>query len=75
MIQKMKTAQSTEERNKFLDRNITTRQLIFIILVFSMSHSLISPPIALLMGLIVAQFINGHLFFTLIKKQYTFYFR
>ncbi len=63
----MKTAQSTEERNKFLDRNITTRQLIFIILVFLCLTPWISPPIALLMGLIVAQFI-GHPFLHLNQK-------
>jgi uncharacterized integral membrane protein (TIGR00698 family) len=63
----MKTAQTTEERNKFLDRNITTRQLIFIILVFLCLTPWISPPIALLMGLIVAQFI-GHPFLHLNQK-------
>jgi uncharacterized integral membrane protein (TIGR00698 family) len=63
----MKTAQTTKERNKFLDRNITTRQLIFIILVFLCLTPWISPPIALLMGLIVAQFI-GHPFLHLNQK-------
>lgn len=42
-----------------LDKSITTRELIFLLsLVFCLSP-LISPPIALLMGLIIAQFI-GH---------------
>jgi uncharacterized integral membrane protein (TIGR00698 family) len=63
----MKTAQKTKERNKFLDRNITTRQLIFIILVFLCLTPWISPPVALLMGLIVAQFI-GHPFLHLNQK-------
>lgn len=42
-----------------LDRSITTRELIFLLaLVFCLSP-LISPPAALLMGLVIAQFI-GH---------------
>ncbi|MEP6556146.1 MAG: putative sulfate exporter family transporter [Ferruginibacter sp.] len=44
---------------KLLDRSITTRELIFLLaLVFCLSP-LITPPVALLMGLIIAQFI-GH---------------
>lgn len=43
----------------FLDRSITTRELIFLLaLVFCLSP-LISPPLALLMGLVIAQFV-GH---------------
>jgi len=43
----------------FLDRSITTREVIFLLaLVFCLSP-LISPSIALLMGLIIAQFV-GH---------------
>lgn len=46
-------------RKKFLDRNITTRELIFLLaLVFCLSP-LISPPLALLLGIGIAQFI-GH---------------
>ncbi len=42
-----------------LDRSITTREVIFLLaVVFSLSP-LISPPIALVMGLVIAQFI-GH---------------
>ena len=44
---------------QLLDRSITTRELIFLLaLVFCLSP-LISPPVALLMGLVIAQFI-GH---------------
>jgi uncharacterized integral membrane protein (TIGR00698 family) len=42
-----------------LDRSITTREVIFLLaLVFCLSP-LISPPVALLMGLVIAQFV-GH---------------
>jgi uncharacterized integral membrane protein (TIGR00698 family) len=44
---------------KILDKSITTREVIFLLaLVFCLSP-FISPPIALLMGLVIAQFI-GH---------------
>lgn len=44
---------------RILDRSITTREVIFLLaLVFCLSP-LITPPIALLMGLLIAQFI-GH---------------
>jgi uncharacterized integral membrane protein (TIGR00698 family) len=56
-----------DKNDKFLDRNITTRQLIFIILLFLCLTPWISPPIALLLGLIVAQFI-GHPFLHLNQK-------
>lgn len=42
-----------------LDKSITTREVIFVLAVVLCSSPLISPPIALLMGLIIAQFI-GH---------------
>lgn len=44
---------------KFLDRSITTRELIFLLAAILCLSPLITPPIALLMGLIIAQFI-GH---------------
>ncbi len=44
---------------KFLDRSITTREVIFLLAVVFCLSPLISPPLALLMGLIIAQFI-GH---------------
>ncbi len=44
---------------RLLDRSITTREVIFLLaLVFCLSP-LISPPVALLMGLVIAQFV-GH---------------
>jgi uncharacterized integral membrane protein (TIGR00698 family) len=46
-------------KRNFLDKTITTRELIFLLaLVFCLSP-LISPPVALLLGLIIARFI-GH---------------
>ena len=42
-----------------LDKSITTREVIFLLAVVLCLSPLISPPIALLMGLIIAQFI-GH---------------
>lgn len=44
---------------KILDRSITTRELIFILCFFLCLAPFITPPIALLMGLVVAQFV-GH---------------
>ncbi|MCX3264190.1 YeiH family protein [Pedobacter agri] len=45
--------------NRFLDRSITTREVIFLLATVFCLSPLISPPIALLMGLVIAQFI-GH---------------
>ncbi|WP_374543120.1 YeiH family protein [Flavobacterium sp.] len=42
-----------------LDKSITTREVIFVLAVVFCLSPLVSPPIALLMGLIIAQFI-GH---------------
>jgi uncharacterized integral membrane protein (TIGR00698 family) len=42
-----------------LDKSITTREVIFLLSVVFCLSPLISPPIALLMGLVIAQFI-GH---------------
>lgn len=44
---------------RLLDRSITTREVIFLLAVVFCVSPLISPPIALLMGLVIAQFI-GH---------------
>ncbi|OQP44651.1 hypothetical protein A4H97_09810 [Niastella yeongjuensis] len=56
----METDNVTPQRKRtFLDRTISTRELIFLLaLVFCVSP-LISPPVALLLGLVIAQFI-GH---------------
>ncbi len=54
------TEKETQQEGKhFLDRSITTRELIFLLAFVFCLSPLISPPIALLMGLIIAQFI-GH---------------
>jgi uncharacterized integral membrane protein (TIGR00698 family) len=63
----MNTVQTAANHGKFLDRNITTRQLIFVILLFLCLTPWITPPVALLMGLIVAQFL-GHPFLHLNQK-------
>ncbi|HTQ29435.1 MAG TPA: putative sulfate exporter family transporter [Puia sp.] len=47
------------QRLHFLDKSITTRELIFILLLIFCLSPWISPPVALLLGVIVAQFI-GH---------------
>lgn len=44
---------------RLLDRSITTREVIFLLAVVFCLSPLITPPIALLMGLVIAQFI-GH---------------
>jgi uncharacterized integral membrane protein (TIGR00698 family) len=51
----------------FLDRTITTREVIFLLSVIFCLSPLISPPIALLMGLVIAQFI-GHPYLSLNHK-------
>ena len=44
---------------RVLDRSISTRELIFLLALIFCLSPLISPPVALLMGLVIAQFI-GH---------------
>jgi len=50
---------SKQPKSKILDRTITTREVIFLLAFVFCLSPLITPPIALLMGLIIAQFI-GH---------------
>ena len=50
---------SKQPKSKILDRTITTREVIFLLAFIFCLSPLITPPIALLMGLIIAQFI-GH---------------
>jgi uncharacterized integral membrane protein (TIGR00698 family) len=45
--------------DKILEKSITTREVIFLLGVVFCLSPLISPPVALLMGLVIAQFI-GH---------------
>jgi uncharacterized integral membrane protein (TIGR00698 family) len=54
-------------KKNILDRTITTREVIFMFFVVLCLSPLISPPIALLMGLIIAQFI-GHPYLNLNHK-------
>jgi uncharacterized integral membrane protein (TIGR00698 family) len=63
----MEEKQAEKEPEKILDRTITTRQLIFMIFVVLCLTPWMSPPMALLLGLIVAQFI-GHPFLHLNQK-------
>ncbi|MBS1566413.1 MAG: putative sulfate exporter family transporter [Bacteroidetes bacterium] len=47
------------ERKNILDRSITTREVIFLLAVVFCLSPLISPPVALLLGIVVARFV-GH---------------
>ena len=55
----MPTTDQEPNKKKILDKSITTRELIFLLAFVLCLSPFISPPIALLMGLIIAQFI-GH---------------
>lgn len=54
-------------KKSILDKTITTREVIFMFFVVLCLSPLISPPFALLMGLIIAQFI-GHPYLNLNHK-------
>lgn len=54
-------------KKSILDKTITTREVIFMFFVVLCLSPLISPPIALLMGFIIAQFI-GHPYLNLNHK-------
>ncbi|POY40514.1 putative sulfate exporter family transporter [Flavobacterium alvei] len=56
-----------QTKKSILDKTITTREVIFMFFVVLCLSPLISPPIALLMGLIIAQFI-GHPYLNLNHK-------
>jgi len=61
------SSENLKVKKGFLDRSITTREVIFLLsFVFCLSP-LISPPVALLMGLVIAQFI-GHPYLRLNHK-------
>lgn len=47
------------KKKSFLDKSITTRELVFLSMLIFCLSPFISPPLALLLGLLVAQFI-GH---------------
>jgi uncharacterized integral membrane protein (TIGR00698 family) len=55
----MPTTDQESNKKKILDKSITTRELIFLVAFVLCLSPFITPPIALLMGLIIAQFI-GH---------------
>lgn len=47
------------QKKKFLDRSISTREVMFLLALVLCLSPYISPPIALLLGIIIAQFV-GH---------------
>ena len=59
--------ETPKPEKQLLELNVTTRKVIFILAVVLCLSPLISPPIALLMGLIIAQFI-GHPYLHLNQK-------
>ena len=63
----MKSVTVALPKKKFFDSNITTRQLVFVIFLVLCLTPWMSPPMALLLGLVVAQFI-GHPFLHLNQK-------
>jgi uncharacterized integral membrane protein (TIGR00698 family) len=48
-----------EKKKSFLDKSITARELVFLSMLIFCLSPFISPPLALLLGLLVAQFV-GH---------------
>jgi uncharacterized integral membrane protein (TIGR00698 family) len=54
-------------KKKFLDRSITTREVIFVMAFIACLTPWVSPPVALMTGLVIAQFI-GHPFLHLNHK-------
>src|ERR1700709_173554 len=64
---KVEQVELVSHKKSFLDRNITTRQLIFIVFVVLCLSPWMTPPMALLLGLITAQFV-GHPFLHLNQK-------
>src|SRR3970040_2639284 len=59
-MQELKSGPDPKQpKSKILDRTITTREVIFLLAFVFCLSPLITPPIALLMGVIIAQFI-GH---------------
>jgi uncharacterized integral membrane protein (TIGR00698 family) len=60
-----------EKFGNLLDKNITTREIIFVMALIFCLTSLVSPPVALLIGFAIAQFI-GHPFLHLNHKATSF---
>ncbi len=68
----IKTTIPLHERfRNLLDKNITTREIIFVVALIFCLTSLVSPPVALLIGFAIAQFI-GHPFLHLNHKATSF---
>lgn len=63
----METILHNKDRKTFLDKSITTREVIFVLALAVCLTPWISPPVALLLGLCIAQFI-GHPFLHLNHK-------
>ena len=66
-VEKSVIPETTKPAKQFLELNLTTRKVIFVLTVIVCLSGLISPPIALLMGLIIALFI-GHPYLHLNQK-------
>lgn len=66
-MQKTTTIQQQSEFKTLLDKKITTREIIFVAALILCLTPLVSPPIALLIGIAIAQFI-GHPFIELNHK-------
>ncbi|MCF6407834.1 putative sulfate exporter family transporter [Chitinophaga filiformis] len=62
-----KTLQEEIIKKNFLDRSITTREVIFVLALTACLTPWVSPPVALVIGLVIAQFI-GHPFLHLNHK-------
>jgi uncharacterized integral membrane protein (TIGR00698 family) len=60
-----------EKFKNLLNKNVTTREIIFVIAIIFCLTSFISPPVALLIGFAIAQFI-GHPFLHLNHKATSF---
>ncbi|MGN6531546.1 MAG: YeiH family protein [Ginsengibacter sp.] len=60
-----------EKFKNLLNKNVTTREIIFVIAIIFCLTSFVSPPVALLIGFAIAQFI-GHPFLHLNHKATSF---
>ena len=70
-MEKVNAINFREKFKNVLDKSITTRQIIFIGALLLCLTPIVSPPVALLMGFIIAQF-SGHPFIHLNNKATSF---
>lgn len=63
----IKPPAGVQSKKPFLDRSLTTREVIFVLALSLCLTPFLSPPLALLLGLLVAQF-SGHPFLHLNHK-------